>query len=99
MRCFFGTSDTSDTIDTSNTANSSDASKTSASVTRLSSYLLGYVSKFEPSPFQRGPSQHPSTIWSERGALGGRGIRLWSDKGFPRLKPRPERCCPHTTKE
>ena len=94
MKQVIRTSDTCDTSYTRNTAISSDASKTSASVTRLSSYLLGYVSKFETSPFQRGPSQHPSTIWSERGALGGRGIRLWSDKGFPRLKPRPERCCP-----
>ena len=32
-----------DTSDTSNTANSSDASKTSASVTRLSSYFLSNV--------------------------------------------------------
>ena len=42
MRYFSGTSDTSDicdTSDTSNTAISSDASKTSASVTRLSSYF------------------------------------------------------------
>ena len=39
VRYFSGTSDTSDTSDTSTTANSSDASKTSASVTRLSSYF------------------------------------------------------------
>ena len=34
-----GTSDASDTSNASNTANSSDASKTSAPVTRLSSYF------------------------------------------------------------
>ena len=41
VRYFSGPSDTSDT---SNTANSSDASKTSASVTRLSSYFVLYLS-------------------------------------------------------
>ena len=42
---FSGTSDTSDTSDTSGTsttAKSSDASKTSASVTRLSSYFITF---------------------------------------------------------
>ena len=51
MRYFCGTSDTSDksdrsdtsdTSDTNNTANSSDVSKTSASVTRLSSYFITF---------------------------------------------------------
>ena len=39
MRYFCGTSNISDTSDASNTAHSSDESKTSATVTRLSSYL------------------------------------------------------------
>ena len=50
MRYFCGTSDT---FYTRNTTNSSDASKTSASVTRLSSHLLGYVSMLETSPIFR----------------------------------------------
>ena len=41
MRCFCGTSDTS------NTENSSDASKTSATVTRLSSYLIFNKKNFQ----------------------------------------------------
>ena len=41
-----GTSDASDTSDASNTANSSDASKTSASVTRLSSYCVTQLKIF-----------------------------------------------------
>ena len=41
MRYFFNRNNTSDTSGISNKANSCDASKTSASVTRLSSYFSG----------------------------------------------------------
>ena len=51
----------SDTIDTSTTANSSDASKTSASVTRLSSYFITF-SFFAVEPGNMGRS-NKAVLW------------------------------------